>query len=568
MIEGLSQENRELFRRNAVWIVALLAVAASITGIRNGFAYDDVRAIVEDTRFHSIQTIWGVFDHTYWLPKYGASLYRPLTSFGFAIQWIVGGHSPFLFHAVSIALYVAVCVSVYQLARQLFDPAAALIGAAIFAVHPVHVEAVANIVGQAELAAALIAILAVSKYIDWARKRAIGARQVATLSVMYGFALLFKEHVIVLPALIAAAEALAVGGELSTRERIRRIWPLMVSMAIVGAAFVVLRTSVIGSVAGAGDEAGVFLGQPFSVRLLTMLPVVMEWIRLFIWPASLSADYSSPRIDIATSFTAAMLPAIAVLLGVCAIAVRARANHPNAAFAFAWAAITLLIPSNLIVVTGFALAERALFLPSVGVAILLGAAIMAITRRASPAMKRTLVMAVGLVLVAGLARSSYRNPVWKNNETLFRQTTEDIPYSWKSHLMLGELLLARGKGEGILEISLGVKLSPKNDALVRYVAAKEIHLAHQQASALPFYAEALAIDPSNPQIREDAAYCLAQLGRLQEAVDVAEGGLRLKPGEPRLLRFMRFADSTSAATKPVEKAVTSTSGLAKAPTAP
>ena len=110
--------------------------------------------------------------------------------------------------------------------------------------------------------------------------------------------------------------------------------------------------------------------------------------------------------------------------------------------------------------------------------------------------------------------------------------------------MLGELLVSQGKGEGILEMSLGVKLSPKNDVQVRYVTARRLHISSQQAAALPFYAEALALDPSNPQIREDLAYCLAQMGRMDDAILVAKGGLRLKPGDFRLERFIKYADST------------------------
>ena len=547
-MEGFRDDSwDDLLRRYAVWLVALLAVAASVTGIRNDFAYDDVRAIVEDTRFHSLQNIWQVFNHTYWLPKYGGSLYRPLTSFGFVLQWLIGGGSPMPFHVVSIALYAAVCVYVFRLARQLFDPTTALLGAALFAVHPVHVEAVANVVGQAELGAALLVVVAVSQYIRWTRSNGIGYRQITSLCAMYAGALMFKENAIVLPALLCAAELLPSATNQTVADRARRLWPLLVSMAVVGAGFVILRTLVIGSVMGAGDEAGVFVGQPVSVRVFTMLPVVLEWIRLFVWPASLSADYSSPRIDISTSFSATMIPAVAVIIGAFAIALRTRKMHPAVAFAFAWSVIALLIPSNLIVVTGFVLAERAMFLPSVGVTILLGAAIMAIIRHASPSMQRTVVVAASLIIVAGIARSSYRNPVWRDNETLFRQTAEDVPYSWKSHVMLGELLISQGKGEGILEMSLGVKLSPKNDVEVRYLTARRIHLARQQAVALPFYYEALALDPTNAQIREDAAYCLAQLGRMDEAVAVAKAGLLTKPNDPRLTAFVRFADSTKTA---------------------
>jgi hypothetical protein len=549
------EEQSDVLKRYAVWAVVILAVLASITGVRNGFAYDDVRAIVADTRFHSLGNIWQVFNHTYWLPQYGASLYRPLTLMGFSLQWIVGGGSPLPFHLVSIALYAGVSAAVFVLARQIIDERAALIGAAIFAVHPLHVEAVANIVGQAELAAGLFVVVAVSRYIAWTKEGELGVRRMLTLCVLYAIAIMFKENAIVLPGLLFAVELLPLRSGQTTGQRLKRLWPLLVAMAVVGIAFVVVRTAVIGKVSGAGAEDSFFVGQSYGVRVLTMLPVVMEWIRLFVWPASLSADYSAPRIDLQTSFHASMLPALAVVFGSIAIVVYFRKEFPPLVFAFAWTAIALLIPSNLIIVTGFVLAERALFLPSVGVALLIGGAISAMMSQASYSARRALVGAVALVLVAGVVRSSYRNPVWKNNETLFRQTAEDVPYSWKAHIMLGELLAMQGKGEGLLELRLGARLASKNDVQVRYLVARRFHLAGQQLEALPYYAEAMALAPDNPWIREDAAYCLVQVGKMPDAIAIAKEGLRRKPGDIRLVKFMKFADSLSLAGASAPRAV-------------
>jgi hypothetical protein len=545
-----ADNHNDLIRRYGTLVIALLAVAASITGIWNTFAYDDIAVIVEDTRFRAIQSIWQVFTHTYWMPQYGGSLYRPLTTLGFALQWLVGGGSPLPFHIVSIALYAAVSAAVFGLAKQLFDDTTAFLAAAIFAVHPVHVEAVANAVGQAELGAALLVVVAASRYIRWTRSGKLSGGRIFLLCVMFFGALLFKEHAIVLPALILAAELLPSFSQ-SAKERAKRLWPVLVSLAVAGAAFVVLRTVVIGNINGGGQQVSVLGGQPLSVRALTMTPVVLEWIRLFLWPANLSADYSPPRIDILKSFTVAMVPAIAIVIASCVIAVKSREEYPSAVFAFAWLAVTMLIPSNIIITTGFVLAERTLFLPSVGVAMLLGAGLVALARSASPSMRRALVYAVSLLIVAGIVRSSARNPVWRNNESLFRQTAEDVPNSSKAHEMLGDILMSQGKREGIIEMTLGVKLASATDVSARHFAARRFHRSRMQATALPLYQEALALDPSNSQIREEESYCLAQMGRLEEAVAVAKEGLRMNPGDPAMLRFLSFANTASVAEKPL-----------------
>jgi protein O-mannosyl-transferase len=539
-----SPRDRQDMRRQQ-WIIALFAAAASITGILNGFAFDDTAIIVEDTRFRSIQSLGHVFTHTYWMPQYGGSLYRPLTTLGFALQWMMGHGSPLPFHIVSILLYAAVSVAVFGLARQLFDDTSAFVAGAIFAVHPVHVEAVANVVGQAELGAAFCVITAMSLYIRWSRTTGIGARQVILLCGLFLSGLMFKEHAVVLPGLIVAAEILTLGSNETFKKRIRRLAPLIISLTLTAAVFVAARTVIVGTV-GEALEATVFLNQPFSVRALTMIPVVLEWIRLFVWPASLSADYSPPRIDVLHSFTFAMIPALAVVAASIAIAVERRRQYPSATFALAWLGITLLIPSNLIVVTGVSLAERMLFLPSVAVAMLLGAGLVALARNASPSLRRSMAYAIALVIVAGIARSSTRNPVWRDDLTLFRQTAEDVPNSSKAHEMLGDVLMSQGKREGIIEMEVGVKLASPTDAVARHFAARRFYRSGMRVSALALYQQALALNPSSAQIRQEEAYCLAQLGRLDEGIAIAREGLRRTPGDPGLMQFMAFAGKISS----------------------
>ncbi|MGH9423211.1 MAG: hypothetical protein ACRD3J_24765, partial [Thermoanaerobaculia bacterium] len=320
-----------LIRKYDAALVALLAIAASMTGIRNGFAYDDVRAIAEDQRLHQFRNLWHAFAETYWVPKYSGMMFRPLTSLGFGLEWLVSGGSPMLFHVVSITLYVAVCVAVLSLAKQLFDQTTAFAGAALFAVHPLHVEAVANVVGQAELGAALLVVLSVTQYLRWTRAGGIGPRRILALCVMYLCALMFKEHAVVLPGLIVAAELLVAAPQ-GFAQRSRRVLPLMVSMLAVAVFFILWRAAVIGTVTGTYEVNGL-AGQSLKVRTFTMLPVILEWIRLFVWPASLSADYSSPRIDVMTSFNAMMIPAVAVIVSSALIVIRSFNDHPRTVFA-------------------------------------------------------------------------------------------------------------------------------------------------------------------------------------------------------------------------------------------
>ena len=123
------------------------AVVVAAASLRNGFAYDDVPLVVENARVTTLLPPWEYLGLPYW-PNGG--LYRPLTVSFMALLWKLGGGAPWIFHAANVALHALATGLVYLLARRLMAPWATF-AALLFAVHPVHVEAVANAVGLSEL---------------------------------------------------------------------------------------------------------------------------------------------------------------------------------------------------------------------------------------------------------------------------------------------------------------------------------------------------------------------------------------------------------------------------------
>ncbi len=535
----------------ALLAIALLAVMASLSGIQNGFALDDVHIIVENNRVHALSEAWRMFGQTYWPPDEGASLYRPLTIIVFSIQWALGHGSAFPFHLTNILLYAIVAVALFRLALLLMPLPAAFVAAALFAVHPLHTEVVANVVGQAELWVALLVIVAVYRYVRARRKGALPYHEVAILAALYFAACMFKEHAIVLPALLVAAELTVVGNRRSV-DRARELWPLFVTLAFAGVLFVVLRTLVVGRLTQGGPNV-LLLGVPYSTRLFTMLRVFMEWIRLFVWPANLSADYSSRRIEAATSFDASMVAPLLVIAGLVAIAWSVRRSKPAVTFGFLWAGINLLMPSNLVVVTGNVLAERTLFLASAGLVICAGVAAVELWKVMSErgrVRRLATITALTALLAAGIFRSSTRNVAWHDNETLFRQTVADVPMSYRAHWMLAEYLTDAGQtAEGLDEMLLAVVLGRKNDPGLLSFAADRFRMANQCPRAMGMYRKALDIDPTLPELRFNASVCLLQLGKFDEAKALARQGLKSASNDGHLQRVLVVADSLANLSK-------------------
>src|SRR5262249_2203156 len=120
-------------------------------------------------------------------------LYRPLTVVSYALNAAITGASPWGFHLFNVLLHVLVVLTVFGLARRLFGGAAlpAFIAALLFAVHAVHVEAVAWIVGRAEVLATLFALLSFRAYVAY--REGGGGTALALSALAYGAALLSKE---------------------------------------------------------------------------------------------------------------------------------------------------------------------------------------------------------------------------------------------------------------------------------------------------------------------------------------------------------------------------------------
>ncbi len=526
-------------------MIALVAIVVSISGLFNGFAFDDVQVIVKNPRLHTLASPSGLFVETYWRAAMGSMLYRPLTMAAFATEWVIGNGAALPFHITSILLYAALSVAVYRLADIVMPRRAALAAAAVFAVHPVHVEAVANIVGQAELWVSLILVVLVQSYIRIRREGNLGPREIGLFALAYLAACCFKEHAIVLPALLLAAEFSVIADERSAASRLRGMVPLFIAMAVAGAAFVFARYTVLHGVA-IDSTAPIFKGQTFATRFFTMLGVVTEWVRLMVWPMSLSADYSYPRIRTNDSFELSMLPAIAVLVGTAFIAWQLRKRFPVILLGVAWIGIALLIPSNLVVVTGFVLAERTLMLASVGFALCAGTVADELvgTAESSGGRARQIAMiSLGAVLLVFGVRSATRSPVWHDNDTLFLQTVQDVPSSHRAHWMRSvDLAEKKRTAEAMDEMDMAVALGDQRDPLLLAYAGDLFAVNGRCPRAVTLYRRALLVAPGNIQLRANTSFCLIAIGKLLEAkaiaLDAGDGS-----SDPRLQKIVHTVDS-------------------------
>ena len=492
-------------RRGVVLTACSLVVALAMgQALRNGFVYDDLPAITQNQRVTD-PTLWSSIPTSpYWL----GTLWRPLTVAGFAVQWWLGGGAPWVFHAVALAGYLGCGLLLFGLLRRLdIEPVAALGAALLFLAHPVHVEVVANSVGQAEIWTALALLAATAIYVR-ARTRGVTGGSVAALIVMVAVAILTKEQGFMAPLLLIGAEWLLVPEERQPGASRMR---LLVPVIVLSLTLLVLRAGVLTSFTGEAPAAAL-VGLGAGGRIATFLAVIPEYARLLIWPLHLQAEYSPPGLPVGGPIGLRHVIGAALLLGYLVLfALAWRRNRP-AAFGLWWGAMTLAPVTNLLTPTGVIMAERLLFLPSIGMAIALGAVLNDI-RISSEATRRWLhwpvvaaiLTAWGLILVA---RSATRVPTWSTQRRFFTDLTQDAPLAYRAWKVSGEYWNgAADRPRGIAELQYALALWPYDHA-VHERLGQVLRANGQCAAAIPVMAAGLKLAPDDPALRARLIECL------------------------------------------------------------
>jgi len=415
------------------------------------------------------------------------------------------------------------------------------------------------------LLVALLLTLATASYIAARQTGAFGGKRAVGILLLYTLACLVKEHALILPALLLVTEGTAVLSDAPWRDRLRRLRPFYLASAMVGLALILVRGIVLkGDVVGS-FEADALIGHSMWGRLLTMLSVVPEWIRLLYWPAHLQIRYSPHEIVAATGWgldqTAGALIVALAVWGT----IRLWHRQPAGSFALLWIAIALLPVHNVLVPTGIVLAERTLLLASVGAVILAGVALAwLVDRSVVISSSYRLFPAVALVVLLGLGigKTVRRYHVWQDQFTLFQQTMIDAPLSYQAHFGYADLLARMGRRqEAETEYRVTIRLFPEMEdgtMLAHRTARVYQNLGDLYRSsglcrrAIEAYDDALAQSASIEynDIRRSLIACLLYEGDYRRGAAEARIGVAGGWDDANFRRFLITADSALAVGAP------------------
>jgi len=543
--QPIAAGKRQCWRRHAWRLLAIwgLLFIAYSNSFQAGLVFDNASIIGLDPRIRQAtpENIASIFTGGYRYFNATAGLYRPLTTLTYLLNFAVFGDAlrPPGYHWVNLSIHAVNVALVYALGILVFGETAPAWGlAAIWGVHPLLTESVTNIVGRADLLAAFGILAGFLCYVR--ATSATGRRRMGWLvgiAVAQVVGVLSKESAVVLPGIVLAYD---LTWSESTNWRARA--PAYGAMALPLLAFFYLRGQLgLRMLIPVADNPLVNAG--FWTARLTAIKVIGKSLWLFVWPARLSADYSYNALPIfgwrMNWEDAKALIALAVCLGlallVLMLMVRRRPAGKPMLFFLVFFFIAVLPTSNLILLIGSIMAERFLYLPSVGLAGCVVAAFLALGRRnlvRRPKFEPLAWTAVGLVCLALAARTYTRNFDWNDELSLWTSAVNISPNSAKAHYNLGKALegVPGRLPEAIAEYRVSLRIDPRH-ADVHTNLANVLSAAPEAVpEAIAEYQSALRIQPDRAEPHNDLANLLSRIpGRLPEAIAEYHAALRIRP---------------------------------------
>lgn len=517
-------------RGGLIWAsgVFLAALAVGTPSLKNGFALDDANVIATNEALHSLSTTFGRAME----PYLAGQLLRPVPMVGFGLQWWAGGGSPLVFRIVSLLLFAFVCVLVFRvicLAGGSARAAGAL--ALVFAVHPVHSEVIANNVGQLELLSTGFVLLAAITFLR-ARRAERWTREDSAALVGFTFlAIHSKESAYALPAILVLLEVFAIEDSTPLKTRLLRL--RVVGLAVVATLLmgILVRMHLLGS-AGGGDPHPSLAGMGFPERARAFLLLVPEWTRLLLWPRHLQAEYGPPALDPGAALGLQHLPGLLILLAIAVTLTHTWRRQPMAALGLGWMLAAMLPVANLLFPTGVLVAERTLFLPSVGLTFLgLGAwRHLATHSPKEPGRVYTAAAAlafVAAIVVAGGWRTMQRQGDWADTLLLLRQDAAVAPDTYRLQTMLGQELMKRGDLDGAEAVFQRTLLLWQRDPQPFHDLGQILRIQGRCAEAIPILRTGVAIDTAHDLARSRYIECLIVEQQWDAAEEQIERGLAL-----------------------------------------
>jgi protein O-mannosyl-transferase len=497
----------------------------------NGFAYDDFSFIVGWDLTRSINNLPQLIGGA--LPEGHDGVYRPLRSVSYVIAYGLYGLNPSYYHLQAIVVHLICTALVFHVTLSLWSRRdLAFFTAALFGLHPAHVESVAFAAASFDLVGVVFFFASVLLFLKAAKP---GIRHFALLVLLGLFGFFTYEITLTLPALLLLCLFF------EAKYKVRRMGKISgVALAFAAAAaYLALRFIVLG-IGGRGGYVG---GDLIQTALL-MVKALFMYMKLMVFPVGLSVDHIIPpgvssightnpqsMVLDQSVFDVDFIGSAAAILAAAALAAYCFRRRPVVSFGILWFFIALAPVSNIIPLgRGTIFAERYLYIPSYGICLVIAEIVTKMW--AHQAHRKFLTAAAALALVLAGAATYSRNADWKDEMTLWTKTVETTPQSVLAAHNLGVAYDRAGNASAAMGWYLAaIRINPEFEPPHTFlgIAYGRMGLAGQATDELK---HSVRIQPQRPRGHYNLGLAYLLANSTDKAVDEFEATIKLEPSFP------------------------------------
>ena len=502
--------------KNTRIIFYLIIVAVSFfvyyNSLNNDFVFDDESVVQNNISIQTLSNIPKFFTAEEGFHKVIGRYYRPVVSSLYATDFALWGLKPFGFHLTNVIIHVIASLLLLMILLKLFGDykyglLSALIGALIFAVHPVHTEAVSWISGRTDSLTTLFFFLAFLFYIKYSEE---GNKKLFLIVsvIAYFLGLLSKEMIVTMPVLMFLYDYFFKRRDVEWFKKNALPYIVFISATVV---FVLIRYLVLKDVVDRTTYM-YFYGKDTQTAVFTMFKTIPVYFRLLVFPLNLLYHYNGVLPDANSIVDLRVLFSVVFILAMIGVSFFIQKKYGVVSFAILFFFVSLLPVMNFIPTMNF-MAERFLYLSSFALSVLVSYVLIKFLNEKN----KNLLITMFLLIVVVFGYLTYkRNFDWKNNDTLYAT--------------------ADGKDGSVLLVNAGNLYANKknfDEAEKRYRRAIEIRdnsvLAHHNLgliylvrgdidSAEIKFKKGLSIDSLAPDGYFQLANIYRQEGNLPEAI--------------------------------------------------
>lgn len=522
-------------RRSAAALVALalLALVWAVYGQVGGHAFvdwDDGEYVYENAK---VLAGLGADGISWAFTTRHAANWHPLTWISHMADVELFGLDAGWHHLVSVLLHAVNAVLLFLVLRAATGATwRSAFAAALFAVHPLHVESVAWVAERKDVLSTAFGLLAVGAYVRHARRP--GARRLVPVAAALALGLLAKPMLVTLPFALLLLDAWPLGR--LERGALRRLVAEKLPLFVIAAASCAVTYAAQASKAATATLEGF----PLGARLANAAVAYVAYLAKTLWPGGLAMFYPHPASlgdPIPASHVAG---ALALLAAATALAVLQARRRPYLLVGWLWYLGTLLPVIGLVQVGAQAMADRYTYLPHVG---LLVAAVWGVHDLAGAARRARLAAAVGgAAVVAALAAAAFLQAGhWRDAPSLYGHAIAVTRRNFVAWNNLGIFHLGRGDVSRAAEC-FGEAIRAKPDHAISHY---NLGVAYAQAghgpAAMAAYREAVILEPEYADAWVNLGLLLRATGELDAAISCHARALRIRPGDPYALEDLAIA---------------------------